>query len=548
MESHYNSGCWKSFCLKPACQGIDFGPTAWRTADYPYAPEGLHMRLSRVHIAIALTAIVALLLASCEEAPTPTAPPEPTASPTPASSAQTPIGTAIPSPTPTEDSIVNEPYLPPPLACGPATFANPWSIVPRHFVFWTPDSSQLVFSGDKGTIWIVDADGSNLNKVLDANPEPFAVGSTELLYGFHGDLSPDGTQIVYTSCQFPTDYIYEYVETEVRSNAVLYERGKYNYEVATSGLDGSNQQRLTSNKHIDTLPVWSPDGGRLAFISDEAGGRFGGYVLDQKLHVMMADGSNVQPIPLPFDVYGLVPPVWSPDGDRLAVVLNEPIDRWYVQLALYTTQSDGSESAKLADLGRLGDFSFIRKPVAAPSWSPDSERVAFATFDREEGSVVYSASFDGTDLRRLWSSGTGEEAIAATQVSWSPDGSEILFVADDVHVVGVDGDGLRTLISGVGESTKAAWSPDGSMIAVYDPGRSSSIPVVPLEWGNTRYDNIMLATLSRDGTDLRVLVEYDPDLEPRLVQPTRPEATAEPAPGSPTPVPADPAATPPGTR
>ena len=62
------------------------------------------------------------------------------------------------------------------------------------------------------------------------------------------------------------------------------------------------------------------------------------------------------------------------------------------------------------------------------------------------------------------------------------------------------------------------------MIAVYNPRRSSSIPVVPLEWEGTRYDNIMLATLSRDGTDLRVLVEYDPDLEPRLVQPTRPRS------------------------
>ena len=459
-------------------------------------------------------------------------------SPTPATSAQTPISTAIPSPTPGQPGIngntTTEVYDQDEFPCGPIAFGSPLNLS-DSFVFWTLDSSQLVFSIALGTIWIVGADGSHLNKVLDANPEPVAFGVPGFLYGFHGDLSPDGTQIVYTSCQFP--FLHSYTgETEpTRDGPELYDRGRYNYEIAISGLDGSNQQRLTSNERLDTIPVWSPDGSRIAFTSNDALYSPTGVINSQTLYLMMADGSNVQSIPLQFDVYGLAPPMWSPDGGRLAVVLNEQNG----QMAIYTVQSDGSESVKVAE---LGNHLTTWKPVAAPTWSPDSKRVAFTTFDGEEWSV-YAARFDGTDLRRIWSSGTGEEAIAATQVSWSPDGSEILFVADDVHLVGVDGDGLRTLISGSAESTKAAWSPDGSMIAVYNPRRSSSIPVVPLEWEGTRYDNIMLATLSRDGTDLRVLVEYDPDLEPRLVQPTRPEATTEPATGSPTPIPAEPAAT-----
>ena len=459
-------------------------------------------------------------------------------SPTPATGTQTPISTAIPSPTPGQPGITGNSSTTvddhPEFPCGP--YFGRGYIFSEHFVFWTPDSSQLVFSSAEGIIWTVGADSSHLNKVLDANPEPIAFGRPGFMYGFHGDLSPDGTQIVYTSCQFP--FLHRYFgETEpTRDGPELYDRGRYNYEIAISGLDGSNQQRLTSNERLDIVPVWSPDGSRIAFTSrDVLYYSLDGVINSMTLYLMMADGSNVQSIPLQFDVYGLAPPMWSPDGGRLAVVLTEQNG----QRAIYTVQSDGSESVKVAELGHyLTDW----KPVAVPTWSPDSERVAFATFDREEWSV-YSASFDGTDLRRIWSSGTGEGATAVTLVSWSPDGSEILFVAGGVHVVGVDDNGLRTLISSVGESTKAAWSPDGSMIAVYNPGRVSSIPVVPLKWGDTSYDNIMLATLSRDGTDLRVLVEYDPDLEPRLVQPTRPEATTEPATGSPTPIPAEPTAT-----
>ena len=73
------------------------------------------------------------------------------------------------------------------------------------------------------------------------------------------------------------------------------------------------------------------------------------------------------------------------------------------------------------------------------------------------------------------------------QLSWSPDGSELLLVDSyGVHVVGADGAGLRTLaysqrgthrwsgnFEGKGSAmgmAQAAWSPDGSRIAVYDSG------------------------------------------------------------------------------
>ena len=48
--------------------------------------------------------------------------------------------------------------------------------------------------------------------------------------------------------------------------------------------DGQNQARLTVNKANDTNPVWSPDGKKIAFMSDRDG-------LEQ-IYVMDADGKN----------------------------------------------------------------------------------------------------------------------------------------------------------------------------------------------------------------------------------------------------------------
>ena len=86
--------------------------------------------------------------------------------------------------------------------------------------------------------------------VADANPGEF------FKYGIHADLSPDGSRIVYSSCEFPTEGTVTYSERE-----------NYNYEIVVINLDGTGQRRLTENHVLDHYPVWSPDGSRIAFLS-----------------------------------------------------------------------------------------------------------------------------------------------------------------------------------------------------------------------------------------------------------------------------------------
>ena len=455
------------------------------------------MRPSRVHFAIALTAIAALLFASCEEAPTPTSAPTPTATTVP----------ATPSPEPTENGwiLLHDP-------CGPVFHSGTYE-GPLHegFLHWTGDNSHLVFD-QNDTLWNVDIEDGTILMVADADADFHARTPTDrswnsgyrFPYGFYADVSPDGSKIVYSSCEFqlgnPTDT-----------------RHSEGYELVISNVDGTDKTRLTRIDRLDHYPVWSPDGKRIAFVT----GAFlhSGFYPDSperqdwiKLATLNTEDSSVTVVPATSRV-ALYPPVWTPDSQTLAYMVNEGEESRSYEFGVWTVSLDDGEPVRIGDA------------VSPPTWSPDGEELALASAEGQEV-VVYAAKSDGTGRREVWRGGYWFGWGDHAQAHWSPDGSEILVVTDQAFLVSADGSEQRALAPDRRVS-HAAWSPDGSMIALRD---SNSISIV-----------------SRDGTDLRVLAEAGRNGWLRTVQPTQPEATAEPATGSPTPVPAEPTATPPGT-
>ena len=60
-----------------------------------------------------------------------------------------------------------------------------------------------------------------------------------------------------------------------------------NPEIYVMDADGNNQIRLTNHPTWDIQPSWSPDGGRIAFVSDRNGGNCQIYVMD-------SNGKNVR--------------------------------------------------------------------------------------------------------------------------------------------------------------------------------------------------------------------------------------------------------------
>ncbi len=172
---------------------------------------------------------------------------------------------------------------------------------------------------------VVGADGSGLRAVVDANPR-FSFRD-----GFYAEVSPEGSRIAYTSCQYTKDI------SENGKREGVTERDAYHYEIATVSIDGTRVSRLTENEYRNHYPTWSPDGSRIAFLRGGAPRR---WPIDV-VQIMSKNGSNKQDLVInllhaqgvPYDLYGMdfspIVPTWSPDGHHLAMVVDEYREQAY---------------------------------------------------------------------------------------------------------------------------------------------------------------------------------------------------------------------------
>ena len=132
----------------------------------------------------------------------------------------------------------------------------------------------------------------------------------------------------------------------------------------------SNPTRLTNNDAEDAIPSWSPDGTKIAFISDRGG-------TDKKpiiqIYVMNTDGTNQTNISNDDDRWDAFPS-WSSDGTRIAFASErDGTDQ------IYTMNTDGTNPTRLTNNDAEDEY---------PSWSPDGTKIAF-TSDRDGNYEIY---------------------------------------------------------------------------------------------------------------------------------------------------------------
>jgi Tol biopolymer transport system component/DNA-binding winged helix-turn-helix (wHTH) protein len=173
------------------------------------------------------------------------------------------------------------------------------------------------------------------------------------------------------------------------------ESGNYDIWIATA--DGVGRRQLTSDAHLDYAPSVSPDGRRVAFISDRTG--------RCRVWVMDIDGGNQTP--LNDEVRDR--PRWSPDG------------RWLVYTApesapvLWKIPAAGGEPVRLTDIAARN-----------PAVSPDGRLVSFEHWDSESARrSLMVVPLEGGGPTRVLELGVTADLWAS---QWTPDGSALRFI------------------------------------------------------------------------------------------------------------------------
>jgi Tol biopolymer transport system component len=207
---------------------------------------------------------------------------------------------------------------------------------------------------------------------------------------------------------------------------------------------------------FDEKPIWSPDGTKVAFVSDFTNTGRG----EKNVFVMSttATGQDVnlatQITHFPSENKAIDDLAWSPDGSRIALTRgnNSGDDKVWV------VNADGTSTFPL-EIGGGG-------AKRHPTWSPDSSQIAYAVVKNEPEQIFIASSQGG--FGQPLANGKGHEP------NWSPNGSRIAFDAYnggfgyvDLHLVNPDGSGTPLIVppSPYTEWTFNAWSPDGGRIA-----------------------------------------------------------------------------------
>ena len=198
-----------------------------------------------------------------------------------------------------------------------------------------------------------------------------------------------------------SDYIYEKLTGEkgVFSTRIAYvvkSRGQFLLQIADSDGQGA-ATALTSTEPIIS-PVWSPDGGRLAYVSFEKKKPViyvHSLASGQRHIVANFKGSNSAP-------------GWSPDGRRLAVVLSKDGNS-----QLYVVNADGSGVQRLTQSSGID---------TEPRYSADGASIYF-TSDRGGSPQIYRIGAGGGDVQRV--SFEGSYNVSPRP---SPDGKSLAFI------------------------------------------------------------------------------------------------------------------------
>ena len=169
-----------------------------------------------------------------------------------------------------------------------------------------------------------------------------------------------------------------------------------NSEIYVMDANGESQIRLTHHPFLDSQAVWSPDGTRIAFVSNRRWSNLQIYIMD-------SDGGNLTRIT---DGVRDRDPAWSPDGSKIAYAAYPE----ELNFEIYVMDPDGKNRTRLTE--KFGGDNH-------PSWSPDGQRIAFVSQQDGHGDI-YVMDVDGKKPAKA-NTGSGITGQSVLVTRWSED-------------------------------------------------------------------------------------------------------------------------------
>ncbi|UCE82525.1 MAG: Tol-Pal system beta propeller repeat protein TolB [Deltaproteobacteria bacterium] len=265
--------------------------------------------------------------------------------------------------------------------------------------------TKIAFVGDTSgqkEIFLADFDGSNIvqlthNRNISLSPAWSADGKKISYVGYQKN-SPDLyivdliTRAVQRLRMGSLNIAPAWHPKEAKLAATLSrETSRTRTDLYLLDVQGQIVRQLTNSWSIDVSPSWSPDGRKLAYVSNRAG----------KPQIYVLDLDTGRSTRLTFEGDYNTSPAWSPRGDRIAYAgLHNG------QFDIYTIRPDGRELLQLT--GGAGNNE-------DPCWSADGRLILFQS-DRQGSNNLWLMLANGADQRQLRLNLRGSQ----TEPSWSP--------------------------------------------------------------------------------------------------------------------------------